>query len=167
MSNVITPKDGIILSVFLAGPIRGAINWQQEVIASLFTHVEYDIHIFNPRISSTINEDFIEEEQAVQTAWETHYLNKADIIAFYLPAPEENAGRHYAKASRFELGEWAVKHKQLNKTLIVTMADDFPGATYLKQKLAEYGVEIKGKTLLDYELAIVAEYCRIRKGKQS
>lgn len=164
MNKLITPKYGIIPSVFLAGPVRGAINWQREVIDCLYKHTECRIDIFNPRVDSTIDEDFTEEEQAVQTAWETYYLNKADIIAFYLPAPAENAGRHYAKASRFELGEWAAKHKQLNKRLVVTMADDFPGNTYLRQKLAEYNVEIKGKTLLDYELAIVAE-CHIIKGK--
>ena len=96
--------------VFLAGPIKGAPNWQEEAIKDLS---DLDIYVANPRRENVKNFNL-----DLQIAWESRFLAAADLILFWIPPKEEDiAGREYAQTSRFELGEWAAKtnyNKQAN-----------------------------------------------------
>lgn len=114
--------------VFLAGPIQGAQNWQDNAIASL---ADMDIYIANPRMPEST--DYNE-----QIEWESHHLARADIIMFWIPAAaNEVLGRSYGQTSSFELGEWLAKSKYNNyKTKVILGIDDgFSGKRYVVERL--------------------------------
>lgn len=79
--------------IFLAGPIQGTIDWQAKICYTLNDYKNNNITIANPR-RSYINDDFNYDEQV---NWETYYLNKADIIIFWLANETTKIdGRQYA-----------------------------------------------------------------------
>lgn len=67
-------------TVFLAGSITGAWNWQEDAARILSQH----FNVFNPRRKNWVKKDFtsqfIEREQ---TAWEFKHLEIAGIALFY------------------------------------------------------------------------------------
>lgn len=144
--RVLVPAS-IVPSIFLAGPIQGARDWQSELILTLKEynrkHCMIDVDIYNPRMSSIFDEASSKKiSQVEQTTWETAMLNKSDIIAFYLPLPLDKDNIKYARASRVELGEWLVRHKIYNKRLVVCAESGFSGRPYIQDKCNEYGVEL-------------------------
>lgn len=119
-------------TIFLAGPIRGAADWQSELCES-FSDTE--LVFANPRrvnMSAQCNWD-------KQVEWETFYLNNSDIIVFWLPGESEHIpGRDYAQTTRFELGEWLAKSKyQKNKRIIVGVADEIYGKRYFAKRIRD------------------------------
>ena len=80
-------------TVFLAGSITGAINWQKEASDKLLPH----FNVFNPRRANY--DTLIPSEEKIQIAWEHDYLGYASIICFYF------SNETLAPITLFELGK--------------------------------------------------------------
>lgn len=121
--------------LFLGGPIQGAENWQNKVCDDLS-----DINnlvITNPR-----RENYDGFNLDEQINWETEYLNKSDILMFWIPKEKEVIeGRVYGQTTRFEIGEWVAK---CHKKIIIGIDDSFPMKKYIKKRLEkDYGIDVK------------------------
>jgi hypothetical protein len=89
-------------SIFLAGTITGAADWQAEVTKALD---DFDIVVFNPR-----RENFpIHDPNAAfeQIKWEFDMLRKADMIQMWL------ASETIGPICLYELGAWSMTEKPL------------------------------------------------------
>lgn len=122
--------------VFLAGPIQGAPNWQEEAIAYFQKHAP-QLNVACPR-KTYLDGTFIYAEQV---DWETHFLNKAaqsGVVLFFLAKEEVHyPDRAYAQTTRFELGEWKVKQAQLGCKMVVGIQNGFTNARYIKRRLMQ------------------------------
>lgn len=101
------------LSVFLAGSISGASNWQENVGQQLIPY----FNVFNPR-----RFDYIEniENDRIQIPWEHFYLNLADIVLFYF------SYETLAPITLFEYGKMLEKIKTNSwKKLYVCINPDY------------------------------------------
>lgn len=88
-------------SIFLAGGITGCPNWQQK--AEQLLKNKYEVH--NPRQE---NFDVTNPHAArEQIEWESHYLNRADVIIFWFC--EETI----QPIALFELGRWSYVQKRI------------------------------------------------------
>ena len=96
--------------IFLAGPIQGAPNWQQEsetMLDRVSLKRGLDFNIYNPRA-----DNFDPKDEAAQKHWEKTYLKRArdsGAILFWLAAQDFSIedypeGRSYAQTTRIELG---------------------------------------------------------------
>jgi len=87
-------------SIFLAGGIDRAPDWQKDAIAYLKNNYgEMDLAVFNPRRSTPFSrEDY--EARGEQVEWEFMHLRYAGVILFWFP---ENAP---CTTSLLELGFW-------------------------------------------------------------
>lgn len=113
---------------FLAGPVRGAGNWQQKASRLIFRKRRRAI-VVTPvraghndldalRASGLLPDGLVMDRFPNQTLWERHYLelagdpkaHAAGCIIFWLPeesTTEPHPGPEpYAMDSRGELGEW-------------------------------------------------------------
>lgn len=123
--------------VFLAGPIKGAPDWQSQAIKDLS---DLDIYIANPRREHP--ENFNHD---LQIAWESKYLALADVIMFWIPQKETDvAGRDYAQTTRFELSEWAAKthYNSHYKKIVVGIDDAFFGKSYIANRLFSENITV-------------------------
>lgn len=121
--------------IFLAGPIKGAPDWQSK---ALFDLADLDVYVANPRRENAINFDF-----DMQVSWESRFLAAADVIMFWIPAKETDInGRDYAQTSRFELAEWMAKthYNRTNKKVVVGIDNAFFGKSYIVKRLEEQNV---------------------------
>lgn len=121
--------------LFLGGPIQGAEDWQNKVCDDLS-----DINnlvITNPRRD---NYDGFNLDEQIN--WETEYLNKSDILMFWIPKEKEVIeGRVYGQTTRFEVGEWVAK---CHKKIVIGIDNEFPMKKYIKKRLEnDYGIEVK------------------------
>ena len=117
--------------VFLAGPIKGAPDWQSQAIKDLS---DLDIYVANPRRDNVINFNL-----DLQVGWESKFLALADVIMFWIPPKDTDiAGRDYAQTSRFELAEWLVKthYNKTQKKVVIGIDDAFFGKSYIVKRLA-------------------------------
>lgn len=117
-------------SVFLAGPIQDAPDWQAEAIAGL---IDLPIVVSNPRTEAPWHGNF-----AAQVDWETWHLSAADVVLFWLarPAGLTANDRSYAQTSRFELGEWlahACYGGHVN--VVVGIEPGFHGERFIRHRL--------------------------------
>jgi hypothetical protein len=123
MSGVIIPKDFISEIhnplIFLAGPIRSAPNWQDDVIEILFG-LEPSLTIVSPRRGVRENlQKFLLKGDAThfhrQRAWERYYLSYAahhGAILFWLPTEEvHDCNKVYGAMTRLELGQWMTNYR--------------------------------------------------------
>ncbi|MDP2906568.1 MAG: hypothetical protein Q8O03_01365 [Nanoarchaeota archaeon] len=123
MAGVIIPKTYIKVIefplIFLAGPIRGAPNWQDEAIKILLSQSP-DLIITSPRrgIRDAISNYILQGDDNYfprQRAWERHYLDiasKKGTILFWLPGEEQhNCEKVYGAITRLELGQWMTNYK--------------------------------------------------------
>ena len=128
--------------IFLAGPIQGALDWQKEAIKYIQREAP-ELNIANPR-REILPEEFI---YAKQVDWETHYLNKASkngVIMFWLAKENEHLPRRaYAQTSRFELGEWKVKHETKGIKLVIGIEEGFSNSKYIKRRISQDCPKIK------------------------
>jgi len=78
---------------------------------------------------------------AEQVDWETHYLRRAgkDGVVFFWLAKEfkHQCDRAYAQTSRFELGEWKVRHERDGAKLVVGIEEGFTNARYIRRRLMQ------------------------------
>jgi len=123
--------------LFLAGPIKGADNWQDKVIESL---AGADIYIANPRREADPDFNYTE-----QVDWETKHLTLADVIMFWIPKETVHVeGRSYAQTTRFELAEWLAKtnyNRDVTK-IVLGIEDGFYGKRYIVERLKQTNVKV-------------------------
>ncbi|HUD03500.1 MAG TPA: hypothetical protein VMR51_01815 [Patescibacteria group bacterium] len=122
--------------VFLAGPIQGAPKWQYEA-ERIIHSLDAGIVVASPRKDYSKGE-FVYERQV---DWETHFLNRAarvGAIIFWLALQvKETPGRPFAQTSRFELGEWKVKHETTGANVVVGIEEGFPNERYIRHRLGQ------------------------------
>lgn len=121
--------------VFLAGPIQGAPDWQNEAI-KILTELKPDVVIASPRRPDPENVDYDS-----QVDWETQHLRKAGnqgVIMFWLAKEQEQIpGRSYAQTSRAELFEWKVRHERDGAKLVIGIEEGFSGAKYIRKRFGQ------------------------------
>ena len=135
MSNVLIPKTYVITLnypiIFLAGPIRGAPNWQDEAIKYIISK-NPNIIIASPRRETreSIAPYILKGDESFfprQRAWERHYLDiasKTGAILFWLPEEtEHNCNKVYGAMTRLELGQWMTRYK-LDKSIRFCVGSD-------------------------------------------
>lgn len=90
-----------IKSIFLAGSITGAVNWQKEMVNIIFPYY----HIFNPRRSNfDVTDSNMEKEQIT---WEFNALRYCPTVLFYF------SSETLAPITLFEYGKMLLSHKNL------------------------------------------------------
>lgn len=123
-------------TIFLAGPIQGTSDWQ-TVATKKIHDIDPGIVVASPR-KDYPKGDFVYEKQV---DWETHYLRVAaniGVIAFWLARQTvDTPGRAYAQTSRFELGEWKMKHKTEGARLIIGIEEGFGNARYIRRRFGQ------------------------------
>ncbi|MFA5532633.1 MAG: hypothetical protein WDA13_03500 [Candidatus Shapirobacteria bacterium] len=123
--------------IFLAGPIIGAPNWQQQAI-NIIHCKNPEIAIASPKHLEKKQTNFSLEEQS---DWESFHLTKASengAIIFWLAKEiEHRCERPYAQTSRFELGEWKTKQQNKETFLSVGIEDGFTNSNYIKRRLSQ------------------------------
>ncbi|MBW2966455.1 nucleoside 2-deoxyribosyltransferase domain-containing protein [Candidatus Woesearchaeota archaeon] len=132
--------------VFLAGPIQGALEWQDKAIEILRKNAP-DLHIASPRRKEEYEGEFTKEMYYEQVDWETHYLNRAaedGCIMFWLAEEYTHiCSRAYAQTSRFELAKWTTKKLYEERIKIAVGIDEgFSGARYIRYELSKRADEI-------------------------
>jgi hypothetical protein len=151
MVNLILPKNCIDVTgkelYFLAGPIRGAEDWQAEAIRYIFANkpscyvaCPSRYEFTNPSMCRLALSDSSEIDPfATQTLWERYYLERAARstggIIFWLPEesvshPRKKEDGPYAQDSYGELGEWRTRLAlETDNSLRITVGaqDNFAG----------------------------------------
>ena len=135
MGKLIIPKSYVselnVPLIFLAGPIKGAPDWQNDAINILFSQ-ESNLAIASPKkdignhllkyIAAGDNDYFQR-----QRAWERHYLDiaaKTGAILFWLPGEKEhNCHKVYGAMTRLELGQWMTNYKH-NQSVRLCLGTD-------------------------------------------
>jgi len=134
--------------IFLAGPIIGTYDWQQQAIANLqslaVVHRINNLHIASPRrLDKRSDSDFSKSMFDEQVDWETFYLNRAaakrGVILFWLAKEiEHDCHRVFAQTTRFELGEWKTKHEHNPKIHItIGVEPGFTGYLYMNRRIQQ------------------------------
>lgn len=103
-----------IKSVFLAGSISNAADWQAGVAEKLLPY----FHVFNPRRAG-FNSQFDEKEDRIQITWEDFYLKRADIILFNF-RPET-----LAPITLFELGKMLMIKQRSWQKIYINICDGY------------------------------------------
>jgi hypothetical protein len=110
--------------IFLAGPIRGAPDWQSKAIEILLAK-NSNLFIASPRgrLKENIFQYIASGKQDYfprQRAWERHYIDiasKKGGLMFWLPEQATDIGKKpYASMSRIELGEAIGRYREDNTT---------------------------------------------------
>ena len=127
--------------IYLAGPVTGAPPWHEEAVRI--------IHQLNPSIHIAIPNkqafgkvfDYKTQDWKAHHDWETHYLQEAanhGVILFWMAKEvHHQCDRSYAQGSRFELGEWKVRHERDGSKIVLEIEPGFPGERLLKQRFSE------------------------------
>ena len=135
-------------TVFLAGPIGGAPQWQRSVPKLAAKLGLGGVSWLNPRGRHLPHRPQVE--------WETRGLRACDVILFWIPAQAEPADKPYALTTRMELAENLARGKRL------VLGID-PAVPYMRHAryLAElYGVGTVHRTLEETLLALKRELAR-------
>ena len=151
--------------IFLAGPIKGAEQWQEKAI-TLIRGLDKSVIIASPRKKGeTYSDDYSEEKYLHQVEWETHHLRRAGkegVILFWLAKEKDHfCTRAYAQTTRFELGEWTTKHKLNGVKLVLGIEEGFSGDAYIKRRLNQDSPDTIIKNSLEdtcYELIRVLNH---------
>ncbi|MBX4196673.1 nucleoside 2-deoxyribosyltransferase domain-containing protein [Candidatus Pacearchaeota archaeon] len=139
--------------VFLAGPIQGTPDWQEDAIKYLHSHAP-ELNIASPRRRGiqTYGTDFTEAMYNEQVDWESKYLSRSAFsgaILFWLAKEQEHfPNRAYAQTTRFELAEWMQKkvHMKLacdtKVRMVVGIENGFTGARYIRRRFSQDASDI-------------------------
>jgi len=134
--------------IFLAGPIQGAPDWQDQAV-SILTR-EYSglptLSIFNPRVRGWSDHGYTE-----QVRWEKSHLERVrelGAIMFWFAAKDDRLlyepGRAYAQTSRIELGR-AFGWKDYNRGVAIALGIE-PGyignGKYFRSLASEYRIPV-------------------------
>lgn len=130
--------------IFLAGPIQGAPNWQEEAIAFLSGKLSNKYIVASPRSLRPVDEYY------GQADWEHYHLERADVVLFWLPRPLRLAfkerlhvlflgipSRPYAQTTRFEFGWLTCYCRYLSdrKKLLVGIEPGFSNERYIRHTI--------------------------------
>ncbi|MBS3148784.1 hypothetical protein J4219_07925 [Candidatus Woesearchaeota archaeon] len=125
-------------TIFLAGPIQGAPNWQAIAVQYLLSKRE-DLLIANPR--ADLSDGKLSHTFEEQVDWETYHLKQAGhdgAILFWLAKETEHfCTRAYAQTTRFELGEWRMRHSRDGALLVIGIESGFTNERYIRHRLKE------------------------------
>jgi|SRR5579862_2022803 len=128
--------------IFLAGPIQGAPDWQQDAAAKIH-ELDPIIIVASPRRDYPEG-TFVYEKQV---DWETHFLRTAGrlgVVGFWLAKQTvETPGRAYAQTSRFELAEWKMRHEYEGIKLTLGIEEGFGNARYIKRRFSQDCPDVK------------------------
>lgn len=123
--------------IFLAGPIKGALNWQGEAI-NLLQSLRPEDTIASPRTSDGTNygSRFSDQQQAAQIEWEFAHLERAmthGVVLFWFAAEAQHfPERAYAQQTRVEFGD-ALRMAALGHARIVAGGEiGYPGLSTTK-----------------------------------
>jgi hypothetical protein len=126
--------------VFLAGPIQGAHNWQEQAIETI-QNLAPGLCIACPRRKEEIRGEFTAAMYNEQVDWETYHLREAGkkgVVMFWLAKELEHICRRaYAQTSRFELAEWKMRHETYGSNLVVGIEDGFSGEKYIRRRFSQ------------------------------
>lgn len=147
--------------IFLAGPIIGAPNWQQEAI-NIIHRKAPEIIIASPKHPDQNQTNFTLEQQA---DWESFHLEKASkngSIMFWLAREiQHRCDRPYAQTSRFELGEWMTKQKYNEKIfLTVGVEDGFTNSNYIKRRFSQNCPNVSFSNNLEQTCNFAIDICK-------
>ncbi len=121
--------------IFIAGPIQGSWEWQATASGYLTTSGK-GLIVASPR-----NLDHKNVQYEKQVDWETHYLRRASdngVIMFYLAKEVDHlCDRAYAQTSRFELGEWKIRHERDGVHLVIGIEPGFSNERYIRRRLMQ------------------------------
>lgn len=149
--------------IFLAGPIQGAYKWQDQAIEIIQSKAP-ELNIASPRRSISKKGDFTRVMFEEQVDWETHHLRKAGekgAVLFWLAKESEHyCERAYAQTSRFELGEWKMRHERDKANLVLGIEYDFSGKHYIERRLSQDCPDVPICSRLEETCKKAIEYCR-------
>jgi hypothetical protein len=178
--NLILPKNFVDVEFgnkqrlyFLAGPIRGAGDWQKEAIKMIAAKdkncyivcpCRYDENheLYKYSLAPKLGKKNLEKFPN-QTMWERYYLELASYygaIVFWLPLesktnPRAKEDGPYARDTMGEIGRWSIRHsyglglkiKGRNKkrvNFIIGAEEEFPGLKVIMKNLnADHGKKFK------------------------
>ena len=135
-------------TVFLAGPIGGAPEWQKSV-PKLAEKVGLEgVSWLNPRGKHLSHRPQVE--------WETRGLRVCDYILFWVPAQAKPADKPYALTTRMELAENLARGKRI----VLGIDPDVRWMRHAKFLAERYGVKKVHATLEDCLRALKRELAR-------
>ena len=149
MDRIIIPPEYLEIIdgplVFVAGPIQGASRWQDRAASYLLTK-DAGLHVASPRRLFDRTTDYSTVMYHEQVDWETYHLRKAGelgaILFWLIKESEHRCDRAYAETTRFELGEWKMRHEQDGIKLVIGIEKGFTGERYLRRRLMQDCPEI-------------------------
>lgn len=122
--------------IFLAGPMDGAVDWQQAAVDQL-GELAPTVHVANPRRELGPGDELSTE----QIDWETGFLRRAGnhgVILFWLAAEQQRVPwRAYAQTARAELFEWKARHELAGARLVLGIEEGFGGASYIRRRFEQ------------------------------
>jgi len=149
--------------IFLAGPIQGAPDWQEQA-SDIIAVLDPEIVIANPRQPLELADGLQGQDFYDQVDWETHYLRQAGkrgVIMFWLAKEaEHNCGRAYAQTSRFELGEWKEYHRRDSSIVVIGIEPGFTNERYLRHRLGQDCPEIAIFNTLEQTCRLAVKSCQ-------
>lgn len=109
-----TPSNLDLPTIFLAGPVQGAHDWQSEMGEQLLRS-GFSMNVASPRRADmedpAVRAAFDQEAQFAQIDWELHNIHQAikfGVLVVNFVAQDTSieypAGRAYAQTTRFEAG---------------------------------------------------------------
>lgn len=157
-------------SVFLAGPVQGAPDWQTPLADSLLDKRD-DIIVASPRRTFQDQEKFEAEEQKLWEFTLRDYTRQLGVTAFWWAAQDHSIpykkGRAYAQTSRIELGE-AAGWRAYDADVPVVVGFDplYTGGgggseSYLRSLCVDRGITVVD-SLPDLEAEILREVDKLR-----
>lgn len=135
-------------TVFLAGPIGGAPEWQRSVPKLAEKLGLEGVTWLNPRGKHLSHRPQVE--------WETRGLRVCDYILFWVPAQAKPADKPYALTTRMELAENLARGKRV----VLGIDPDVPWMRHAKFLAERYGVKKVHATLEDCLRALKRELAR-------
>ncbi len=122
--------------IFLAGPIQGATNWQQEAIETIHA-IKPDIQIANPR-REYLPGEFDYNKQVDWEKYHLHHAGRYGAIMFWLAREtEHDCTRAFAQTTRWEVSEWKKNHEFYGTKLVVGIEEGYTGARYTRRRFAQ------------------------------
>lgn len=143
------------LSVFLAGSITGASDWQSAVVSKLDRIAHDDFLILNPR-----RKEFditVLAASELQIAWEFHMLEKADAILFWF------AEGAMSPITMYELGRATL----MKKPIFVGVEPGFYREFDVRMQLSLALPEVQVVRTLDHLVSEVGEWLKGRSNQSS
>jgi hypothetical protein len=97
------PTEGdpdAVLSIFLAGSITGAEDWQAEISEKLLQKMPKGLQVYNPRRADFDVTDPTASQKQIE--WEHRHLRMADVILFWF------SDATLGPITLYELGAWSM-----------------------------------------------------------